>query len=296
MSIKSIIQSFRVPFLALTPVCVFLGVSSVTANQSDVDLFLLSLTFLGALSAHISVNTLNEYFDFQSGLDLTTTRTKFSGGSGAIPETPEIARYVFFIGIASLIATMIIGCFFVWKYGFAIVPIGLVGIVLIITYTDWINRQPFFCLIAPGLGFGTLMVVGTQFVLEGEYTSYSWLSSLVPFFLVNNLLLLNQYPDITADTSIGRNNFPIAYGTNKSNLVYAFFVLGTAMVIITSVFKGYFPVLSLIALLPLPLALYSLNGAIKYGKDIGNHPQYLATNVATTIIAPILLGISLTYK
>jgi len=296
MRIKAVIRSFRSSFLILTPVCVFLGVSSVVANHSDVDLFLLSLTLLGALCAHISVNTLNEYFDFKSGLDLTTIRTKFSGGSGSIPENPEIARHVLIVGIASLITTMTIGCFFVWQFGLAIIPIGLVGILLIITYTEWINRQPILCLIAPGLGFGTLMVVGTQFVLEGEYTSYSWLSSFVPFFLVNNLLLLNQYPDISADTKIGRKNFPIAYGIKKSNLIYALFVLGTVMVIITSILKGYFPTLSLIALLPIPLSLFSLSGAIRYEKDIGNHPQYLASNVAATIITPILLGASLAYS
>ncbi len=41
------------------------------------------LALLGAFLAHISVNTLNEYFDFKSGLDLETIKTPFSGGSGA---------------------------------------------------------------------------------------------------------------------------------------------------------------------------------------------------------------------
>ena len=285
----------RVPFLVLTPVCVFLGASTVVMNHGNVNLHLLFLALLGALLAHISVNTLNEYFDFKSGLDFITTKTPFSGGSGALPQNPEMVSSVFSVGAASIIGTLIIGIFFVWKYGSGIVPIGVVGLILVITYTEWINRYPLLCLVAPGIGFGFLMVAGTQFVLQGEYALLSWLVAVIPFFLVNNLLLLNQYPDIKADSSVGRNHFPIVYGIKLSNMVYGFFSLATAAVIMIYIILGYLPTLSLIALLPMPLALFSLSGAIKYGEHIGNHPQYLGANVAVTILIPMLLGISMIY-
>ena len=283
----------RFPFLALTPVCVFLGASTAIANQEKVSLLLLVPALLGALLAHVSVNTLNEYFDFKSGLDFTTRRTQFSGGSGALPKNPEMVGAVLTVGIASLIVTLITGGFFVWKYGTGIVPVGVAGLVLIVTYTEWINRYPFLCLIAPGLGFGFLMVVGTQYVLEGEYALLPWLVAVVPFFLVNNLLLLNQYPDIQADANVGRNHFPIAYGVDLSSMVYGLFSLATISAIVIYVLIGYLPALSLIALLPMSLALFSLYGAIKYGETIGNSPQYLGANVAVTMLTPLLLGISI---
>ncbi len=293
MKLKTVILSVRFPFLVLTPVCVFLGASTVIAAQTNVSLLLLVLALLGALFAHVSVNTLNEYFDFKSGLDFTTRRTPFSGGSGALPRNPEMLSAVLTVGIASLIATLMIGGFFVWKYGTGIVPIGVAGLLLIVTYTGWINRHPILCLIAPGIGFGFLMVVGTQFVLQGEYTSLPWLVAVIPFLLVNNLLLLNQYPDIQADATVGRNHFPIAYGVNHSNVVYGFFTLATISAIVIYVSTGYLPALSLIALLPMPLAFFSLYGAIKYGAAIGNSPKYLGANVAVTILTPLLLGISI---
>jgi 1,4-dihydroxy-2-naphthoate octaprenyltransferase len=265
----------------------------VITNNTDISLLLLLLALLGALLAHISVNTLNEYLDFKSGLDLITTKTPFSGGSGALPQNPEMAATVLTIGMISLLATLIIGSFFIWKYGSDIAPLGFVGLVLIITYTGWINKHPFLCLIAPGIGFGFLMVVGTQFVLQGEYVVLSWLIALVPFFLVNNLLLLNQYPDIEADARVGRKHFPIAYGVNRSNMVYGFFALATTMIIVSYVLVGQLPVLSLIALLPMPLAFFSLFGAVKHGATIGNFPQYLRANVMVTLLTPLLLGISI---
>jgi 1,4-dihydroxy-2-naphthoate octaprenyltransferase len=295
MKFVAVIQSMRIPFLVLTPVSIFLGVSTVVANQVDVNFSLLILILFGALLAHIGVNTLNEYFDFKSGLDFTTIKTPFSGGSGALPKHPEMVDAVLVVGVTSLIICAMIGTFFIWEYGLGIAPIGIIGLFLIITYTGWINRHPFLCLIAPGIGFGLLMVVGTQYLLEGEYSHLSWLAATVPLFLVNNLLLLNQYPDIQADSGVGRNTFPIAYGVENSNLVYALFILVTIMVIVASVFIGYFPALSLIALLPMPLAFFSLTGAIKHGGNIGSFPQYLGANVAVTILTPLLLGISIIF-
>jgi 1,4-dihydroxy-2-naphthoate octaprenyltransferase len=277
----------------LAPVCVFLGMSTVIASQASVNMFALALALIGAFLAHISVNLLNEYFDFKSGLDLETIRTPFSGGSGALPQNPDMAGFVLATGIAASIALFLIGSFFVWEFGTGIIPVGVIGLVIIAAYTSWINKHPFLCLVAPGIGFGFLMVAGTQFVLQGEYTPLSWLVAAVPFFLVNNLLLLNQYPDIKADAKAGRYHFPIAYGVKRSSLVYGVFAFATAVVIVALILTGYLPMLSMIALLPLPLAIFSLYGAVKHGEAIGSFPQYLGANVAVTILTTLLLGISL---
>lgn len=277
----------------LTFACVFLGASAAVANQSAINLPLLLLALLGALLAHVSVNTLNEYYDFKSGLDFETIKTPFSGGSGALPQNPEMIDTVFLVAVLSSVLLLAIGSFFVWQYGAGIIPIGITGLVVIATYTGWINKHPWICLLAPGFGFGFLMVAGTQFVLLGEYITLSWLIAVIPFFLVNNLLLLNQYPDIQADRNVGRNHFPIAYGVARSTIMYGLFILATVASIVAYVLMGYLPVLSLIALIPMPLAAFSLYGAVKHGAAIGRYPQYLATNVAVTILTILFLGVSL---
>ena len=286
-------RSIRIPFLVLTPVCIFLGFSTVINNQTEVDYYLLLMVMTAGLLAHISVNSLNEYFDFKSGLDFKTRKTSFSGGSGALPQNPEMATSVLSLGLLSLFATVAIGLYFVWLRGLEIIPLGMTGILLITTYTIWLTKKPLLCLISPGIGFGFAMVVGTYFVLTVEYSTLPWFASMIPFFLVNNLLLLNQYPDISADIEVGRRHFPIAYGTDMSNIIYALFVLATVATIITAIMLGHFPTLSLIALLPLPLAFYSLTGAIKHGEAIGEQPQYLGANVLVSVLTPLLLAISL---
>jgi 1,4-dihydroxy-2-naphthoate octaprenyltransferase len=137
------------------------------------------------------------------------------------------------------------------------------------------------------------MVVGTHVVLTGQYHWAALLASLVSFFLVNNLLLLNQYPDMDADRAVGRKTFPIAYGIGRSNLVYGLFLLLAAATIIVATALGQLPMLSLAALLPLLPGLAALRGAIRHGDDIEKLVPALGMNVATAVVTPLLLGITI---
>lgn len=295
MQFQTILQAIRAPFLILSPICVFLGTSTAIAYQGSIDTTVLVLVIAGALCAHMSVNALNEYADFKSGLDLVTVKTPFSGGSGALPRVPAMANAVLSAGLVSLFATMAIGVYFINSHGTLVLPIGIIGLVIILTYTKWINRWPLLCLVAPGVGFGLLMVTGTHLVLTGHNTLTLWLAALVPFFLVSNLLLLNQFPDLEADKSIGRNHLPIAFGTRTSSYVYGIFFIAAYSTILIGIYNGNFPVLSLIAVIPMAFSIYSLSGAFKHAEKIGSYPQYLAANVAATLLTPLLLGIAITF-
>lgn len=291
--VSTVLKTMRPSFLLLTLACVFLGFCTSFATGASIDNVLLAFIFIGAMSAHISVNMLNEYHDFNSGLDFKTKKTAFSGGSGALPNNPEIANLVLLFGLLTLFITVATGIYFITIIGTPILPIGLLGLVIIVTYTQWLNRMPLLCLIAPGLGFGLLMVVGTHIVLTLEYSSLVWQVSLIPFFLINNLLLLNQYPDMQADASVGRNTFPLAFGIKRSNTVYALFMLATYSLILLYVLVDILPAISAIALIPMMLSITALFGVIKHQSNIGSFPKYLAANVAATILTPCLLGLSI---
>lgn len=291
--LAAIVRAARPPFLVLAPVCVMLGVGVVQAQGHPLETLPLLLALLGGLSAHVSVNAFNEYFDFHSGLDLITERTPFSGGSGSLPENPAAARGVLGLAIGSLLLSFAIGGYFLWLGRAAIVPLGLLGLALVFFYTRWINRQPWLCLFAPGLGFGFLMVLGTQVALSGHVTELGLLVAAVPFLLANNLLLLNQYPDIEADRQVGRRHFAIAYGVHKANIVYALSVALAAALLMWGVFDNQLPTWTLLGLLPLPLAGIAWHGARRHGQQIGQHPKYLAANVMVALFTPALMAVGL---
>jgi 1,4-dihydroxy-2-naphthoate octaprenyltransferase len=244
-------------------------------------------------AAHVSVNVLNEYFDFKSGLDATTRRTPFSGGSGTLQEYPELSRQALVMGLIALAITALIGLYFLSIRGLSLLAIGLLGLIITVVYTPWLTRNPILCLIAPGTGFGPLLVIGTVFVLTGEYTWTAFIASLVPFFLVNNLLLLNQFPDVEADQAVGRRHVPIVIGRKASSVVYGVFLLGTYLAIILGVWFEYLPVASLLGLGTLLLAVPAFRGAVTYSEDIPKLIPSLGQNVLINILTPVLVAIGL---
>jgi 1,4-dihydroxy-2-naphthoate octaprenyltransferase len=210
--IKLLLGPMRAPFLILTPACVLLGLGTAVWTTGRVNWLHFAMALVGAVCAHISVNAFNEYFDFKSGLDARTQRTPFSGGSGTLQAREDMARPALAMAWTALAITALIGVCFVFLRGPAILPLGILGLLVILAYTPWLTRSPFLCLIAPGLGFGPLMVMGVHFALTGAYSWTAFVASLVPFFLVSDLLLLNQFPDVEADRGVGRRHFPILVG------------------------------------------------------------------------------------
>ena len=182
-NLKYLLGPMRLPFLPLTLSCVVLGLATAIRTTDGVSVLHFVLALVGGITAHISVNAFNEYWDFKSGLDATTKRTPFSGGSGTLPEKPELARTALATAIVAFSVTGTIGVFFVFVRGLAILPLGIAGLLVVIAYTRWLTRSPILCLLAPGLGFGSLMVMGTDFALTGQYTWTALVASFVPFFL-----------------------------------------------------------------------------------------------------------------
>jgi len=251
------------------------------------------LVFIGAVAAHISVNAFNEYFDFKSGLDLNTERTPFSGGSGTLPESPDMAWTTKVTAWTAFTVTAVIGFIFILTCGRALLPLGLAGLILVYGYTTWFTRDPFMCLIAPGLGFGPLMVMGTHFVLTGTYSSAAFVASLVPFFLVSDLLLLNQFPDVAADRQIGRKHLPIVIGRRKSSYVYGLFLLLTYLALGAGVAFQILPGKALIGLVTVVLAVPAVIGAFRFHDDIEKLLPYMGMNVIINLATPLLIAAGL---
>jgi len=171
--------------------------------------------------------------------------------------------------------------------------VGIPGLVIVYTYTTWILRNPWLSLMAPGLGFGTLWVMGTNFVLTGEYSWTAFMASLVPFFLVNDLLLLNQFPDVEADRAIGRRHFPIVIGREASSYIYTAFLTMTYLSIILGVVLQLLPVASLLGLITIPIAVRASMGAIRNAEDLPRLVPFMGLNVIINLSTPLLMAIGI---
>ncbi len=291
--LKHILGPMRLPFLILTPACVLLGCATAIWSSQQVSVLYVILAMIGAVCAHISVNAFNEYFDFKSGLDAKTEKTPFSGGSGTLPENPAMAGQALMTAIITFSITAVIGIYFLYVRGIGLLPLGLLGLAIVFAYTPLLAYNPLSCLIAPGLGFGPFMVMGTHFVLTGAYSWTAFIASLIPFFLVSNLLLLNQFPDVKADKSVGRKHFPILIGNRASSIIYTVFLVLTYLSIAFGTYYNYLPRFSLLGLITLVIAVPAISGAFRFHDDTKKLIPFMGMNVVINIVTPVLVAVGL---
>ncbi len=293
ISLQMLLGPMRVPFLLLTPACVALGLGSAFRSTGTIYPVHAVLVMIGAISSHISVNAFNEYFDFKSGLDFRTRRTPFSGGSGTLPAKPHLAGQALGTAIVAFCIAAAIGIYFLFVTGPALLPLGVLGLSLLVIYTPWMAHNAFLCLIAPGLGFGPCMVMGTQVALTGHYTWTAFVASLIPFFLVSNLLLLNQFPDVEADRSIGRRHYPILIGRRASSLLYALFLVLAYLSVLGGVLIQVLPKWCLLGTTTAALAVPAGIAAHRHAENIEKLLPALGLNVVINIGTPLLVAVGL---
>lgn len=307
--IKVLLDTMRPPFLLLAAVCAGLGIAlaqrQLAAHHQALSWHTAAWVLLGAVAAHIAVNMLNEWHDFHSGLDQQTQRTPFSGGSGALPAHPDMARAVLGVALVALLLAAGVGvALLIGGLGVAVVDrpsllmLGLLGVALVISYTPWITRKPWVCLASPGLGFGPVMVLGTLVALGGRIDGQAFMVALVPGCLVSGLLLLNQFPDIDADRRVGRMTLPMLLGPQRALRWYRALVLAAYLALVTAIGMLGAPVWAGLGLLTSPLAVkaWRQSGRAVSGGDkrIGSDSDAAATMDVDALLPALAANVGLT--
>jgi 1,4-dihydroxy-2-naphthoate octaprenyltransferase len=289
MNLKTWFLETRPSFLLLSVVLAFLG-TAIAWYDGAVHLGYAFLACLGLLLCHISVNVLNEYFDYKSGIDLETTKTPFSGGSGILPARLLNPRHVLWLGMISFLLAVPIGIYFVVTVGWLLLPVILIGAICILLYTPFLARLGWSEWVT-GLGLGTLPILGFYFIQTASYTFPALVAAIPSGILVHNLLLLNEFPDAEADKKAGRKTLPITMGKVRASILYSVFTSIVYLWIIGAVVAGLMPVFSLIALLTLPIAVRAIQGAIKYREKMEQLIPVMRDNVLVVLLTQVLLGI-----
>jgi 1,4-dihydroxy-2-naphthoate octaprenyltransferase len=288
MKLKIWFTETRPQFLLLSIVLIFLG-TCIAWYYNFFNFLNALLAFVGLLLLHISVNVLNDYFDYRSGIDLEVKRTPFSGGSGILPAKLLSPEAAFRFGIICFLLSIPIGIYFVINKGWLLLPLLVIGAICVLLYTTHITKLgwPEW---APGLGLGALPVLGAYFVQSGRYTLPAVIASFPSFILVHNLLFLNEFPDMEADRKGGRKTLPIVLGKAKASKVYSALTILVYLWIICSVVARVMPLFALIALLTLPFGIKAIIGALNYEEEAKLIPA-LGSNVFVVLLTQLLLGI-----
>ena len=289
MKVKIWLLETRPQFLLLSVTLVLLG-TAISWHEGCFDLLKFVLTLIGLVLAHSSVNILNDYFDYKSGIDLETKRTPFSGGSGILPDELLKPKGVYVYGVGCLLAAFAIGIYLTFISGWQLLPMIILGGLVIYFYTSHLTKWlvgEFWA----GLGLGILPVMGTYFVQTGRYSVEAFVASLASGFLTANLLFLNEFPDLEADKKGGRYNLIIALGPRNASRLYAGLMAMTYICIIGGVVFKLMPPLTLIGFHSIYFAFKAIKVTFKHYDNIQELLPALKANVLTVLVTNAFLAL-----
>lgn len=284
----------RIRFLLSSVIAVFLGLVINWWQHQTLDAINAALTFAGVIALHASVDLLNDYWDFKRNIDTNTKRTKFSGGTGVLPEGLLKPKEVYVAGVISLILGAAIGGYFIFINGITIAIILAFAIISIYFYSTRI--------VDSGLGEvfvaikGTMIVLGTYYVQSSKITEEPVLGGIVLGVLSSMVLFVNSFPDFDADKASGRRTLVILLGQKRASsaiwifpsIAYGIIAMGVAFQIL--------PVFSLITLFTIPLLIKSGKGLKRSFDNREKLIPVMSSCVLYSRITGVLLVISFLFS
>ena len=288
-SLKAWLILPRFHFIPLTVILVSLG-TAIAAYEGFFQLGHFILAMMGSILVHMTVNVINDYYDFVDGIDLNTQRTPFSGGSGVLPLNLLKPKQAFWFATSCLLIAMGIGFYFVMVKGWALFPLLLVAGFSSYFYNVYLSKWLVGELFA-GLNLGPLLVLGSYYVQTGRYSWEALFASLAPGILTTNLLFLNEFPDREADQKGGRKHLVIAMGKKDSSFLFVALLSASYLCILIGVLTKMMPIVTLIGLGTIGFGWKAAKGALKYHNDIENLVPVLGTNVITILGTQALLTV-----
>jgi len=283
------IRELRAPFLLLPVIFVPVAVAMAWADGS-LNLLTALLTLAGVASLHASVNVLNDYFDFRSGIDLATPRTPFSGGSGILPGGELGPRSVLLAGILFLGIGLGVGTYFLYRFAFNPLLFGILAMagLSVATYSNFLSRWGLGELVV-GMNFGPLLVLGTYYVQTGKTDLGPALVGLALGVLVAGILYINEFPDTTADEEKGRRHLVARWGKAKAAERFKLLVATAFAIIVVGIAVRAITPFALISLFAVPKAWGAAAVLGKNYDKVGELIPGMASMVMATIQTGLLL-------
>lgn len=283
------VRELRAPFLLLPIIFVPVGLA-IAWSQGHFNLIYAIFTLIGVVSLHASVNVLNDYFDFKSGIDLATTPTPFSGGSTILPSKLMSPSSVLGMGVSFLGVGVAIGGYFIEQFAFNPVLILIVAIAAlsVVSYSSVTSKVGVGEVIT-GLNFGPLLVLGTYYVQTRTIAIEPILVGLPLGMLTAGILYVNEFPDTDADKSKGRNQLVARWGKATAANRFKALIAAVYLVPVAGVLAGAMSPVALLVMLTLPKALTTVKQlGQNYDKVMELIPG-MASMVMTTLFSGVAL-------
>jgi 1,4-dihydroxy-2-naphthoate octaprenyltransferase len=257
--------------------------------------YVFALALLATVCVHAASNVLNDVGDDRIGTDPRNEQRiyPYTGGSRFIQTGILSQSSMARLGITLIVIASIAGILLLVERGPMVIAFGIAGLVLGVLYSLGPVKLASVGLgeIAVTLAFGVIPVTGAAW-LQGAPIDASLLLLSVPIGLwIENILLINEVPDMEADAASGKRTFPVRFGlAATANLYLAANVTATVIVLLLTA-AGKLPLLApLVPIGLLALAFKAFRGIRVGMPDRSGMTQSIEATLGIQAIGSIWLA------
>ena len=288
----TLVQMTRPGFLVITAVACVLGTAVAAACGHGPNVWTALATLLLAVLMHAAANVLNDYHDALNGADEANTQGlfPFTGGARLIQNGHVSLQDTHNLAKALLIFLIPCGLLLAVKTGCGLILLGLAGLLL-----GWAYSAPPLALMKRGLGEATvaltwgLVVVGADYVQRKHFFVIPAAVAVSFALLVGNILVINGFPDATADALVGKRTLVVRLGARWAAWAYLVFALLAYAWLVVGVWLFIHPEPALWGLASVPLSLCAFLLLHKHA----NQPARLTSAIVLTIAAAVVHGLTM---
>jgi len=291
---KLFFQICRAPFFGAVLLSAGWGLTLAYRSNYALSWLRIVLLLTGLIAAHAAANLLNDYFDYRSGADRHNPyRNRFSGGSPHIAEGIVAPRTFLLSGLACACvaagSALILGILIDGGPG-PVWILALAGGLAAFAYT-----APPLQLAYRGLGeltiftvFGPLTVAGAYYVQTAHLTPRIFAASLPLALMITAVIMINEFPDYTADRAAGKATLIVRLGPRRARWVFHALTAAAALSLILPIYRPVTGIALRAAPAILPLAAAAV---ILHHRAL--QPRSLTGAQGLTILAHTFCGIGL---
>ena len=300
MSLGSrIFRLSRAQFMPVILSPVLVGTALAWWTNRAFSLLLFGLVVLGSISLHLAANTIDDVYDFESGVDIVSNNLfpHDFGGWKILPRglmtfgEAKRAAYFFFL------VTIGIGLYLVYLRGPVVLLLGLIGL-----FFAYFHVAPPLKLGYRGLGlgelgillaFGIIPVTGSFYVQTGNLSLLPVLIGLPLGLLTTCVLINHDQIFFEAYRKSSKRSLTITIGRTSAYTVAFACTLASYLIVIAGILVQVLPATSGLVLLTLPLVFKQIQLYRTPAESPLHYVKLTQATFALSVIFGFLLALSL---
>lgn len=291
----TLFHATRPKFLVASAAPILVGSALAYSMAGSFSLGLFILALLAIMALHSGANITNDYFDHISGNDwVNTNPTPFSGGrryiqEGILSARATLIEALFFLIVGSAIGIVIV----IWTKSLFILTLGLIGLLGGFFYTARPIQLGYRCLgeLIIALLFGILPVYGAYYLQTEAVDTVPLLPALIIAILIFLVILVNEFPDFSADAAVNKRTLVVIFGVSASVWIYRIALFVSFIIATVMLFQRPMFFAGLFYLFILPIAVVAIKSVNK--KDLVKPGQFRASQITVLLHTAGTLSLAL---